>query len=120
MTAHDKACAENLRILWKNKRKKLALTQKKVANKMGWRTASSFANYMAGRYAMPEHIKRRLAAILQVSVTDIDPKLSEFEGLSEEEIRLLNIMRTMDKSQRGILLRAAKFVGKGFGVTVKK
>lgn len=113
---HNKLCAENLYALWQRNHKRLGMTQKQVANAMGWKRPSSFSDYLHGRVAMPEHIKRRLAAILQVSVTEIDPNLSEFEGLSEDETRILKIMRSMDKSQRRVLLKAARFVGKGFRV----
>ena len=111
MSEHDKQCADRLQQVWNNKKRALGLTQEKIANAMGWANASAFGAYLHGRIPMNLNAKLKLAEVLQIDPTTIDPELPEWsvvrsEELSDDERQLLsNYGKLPEKLKEMILVQ---------------
>jgi len=68
---------ENLKREWQHRKKLLKLTQTKAAAKIGW-TQSAFSQYLNGTTKLNTPAILKLAKLLEISPTAIDPTLTEF------------------------------------------
>jgi HTH-type transcriptional regulator, cell division transcriptional repressor len=68
---------ENLKREWQYRKKLLKLTQTKAASKIGW-TQSAFSQYLNGTTKLNTPAILKLAKLLEIPPTVIDPALSQF------------------------------------------
>jgi transcriptional regulator with XRE-family HTH domain len=68
---------ENLKREWHYRKKLLKLTQTKAASRIGW-TQSAFSQYLNGTTRLNTPAILKLAKLLEIPPTAIDPSLSEF------------------------------------------
>lgn len=76
LTADEIVWKDNLKAIYSRKKKELGLTQEKLADLCGWKTQASVSNYMNGVIPLNTDAKLKLAKALQVSVSEIDVKMS--------------------------------------------
>lgn len=108
MSDHDVACAQRLKAVWHKKHKVLGLTQTKAANALGWTNPVTFNNYLHGRMPMGLEAKLKLANLLGVHPTEIDPSISDIlphsAELTESEFQLLTEFRKLNKEMQSVIL----------------
>lgn len=78
LTFHQQIAQKNLKTLWDAKKNKLGLTQQKAAKMAGWSTQASVNQYLNGYIPLNLKATFIFARILEVSVTDIDPKIEPY------------------------------------------
>lgn len=109
LTPSEQSAAENLRRVWARKKSALALTQEKAAHAAGWASQGAFSQYLLGRIPLNVDAVLRLAAVLQVHPTEIDPSVEDL--LPERSSKLAFSVRfSADEVER--LSLAASRLGK--------
>lgn len=76
ITQEDTAKAARLTKLWKAKKGPLSLTQRQVADKLGYRSQSMVSMQLNGEVALNTDAVLKWAQLLQVAPMEIDPSLS--------------------------------------------
>lgn len=75
--SHDEeADAKRLNALWLRQKRARRLTQEQVAADCGWNTQAAFSQYLLGRIPLNLEAALKIAAALQVAVSDISPRLA--------------------------------------------
>jgi transcriptional regulator with XRE-family HTH domain len=80
ITLHDQETAQRLLNLWSHKKSELFLTQAKIAKKLGI-SQPCFNQYLHCKVPLNTDIIFKIAEILRVSPSDIDPKLGNVRTL---------------------------------------
>ncbi|KZZ72376.1 hypothetical protein A3765_28630 [Oleiphilus sp. HI0130] len=73
LTPQEEANRIRLREIYTRKKKTLGLTQDKIADLGGWKSQGTVAQYFSGYIPLNTDAKIKMASILQVDVTEIDP-----------------------------------------------
>lgn len=76
LTPEEELWCDNLKAIYKRKKKELGLSQKKVADLCGWNSQGTVSSYMNGRIPLNTDAKLQFAEVLKVSVNEIDPSMS--------------------------------------------
>ena len=90
ITPADQRAADNLKRLWKERKKALGLTQEKVAQAFGDKTQGLISQYITGRIALGAVATLRFARVLKCSPQEIRPDIQfsvVSDDLSPEAIR---------------------------------
>lgn len=74
---------DNLKAIYKRKKKALGLTQEKLADLCGWKTQAAVSNYMNGVIPLNTDAKIKFASVLEVGVTEIDPQMSSLPATGQ-------------------------------------
>lgn len=112
-TPEELAISKRLRSVWDAKKKPLGLTQEKAAEAFGWTAQATVSQYLRGVIPLGLDVGLKFARLLQCPPSDINPDwveydklhrggngawakhawlLSQIEGLSDEQIELLESM----------------------------
>lgn len=83
ITPEDKRAADNLKRIWTERRKKLGLTQERVAELFGEKTQGLISQYINGRIALGPVATLRFAHILKCSPQEIRPDM-KFSVVSDD------------------------------------
>lgn len=83
LTDKEKAWANNLKREWFAKKNAEKITQTQAANEFGW-TQGAIGQYINGKIPLNTDAKRKFARFLGVSVTRIDPELSDLSSTGGE------------------------------------
>lgn len=90
LTEEEKIWADNLKSIWNAKKSALGLTQEKAAAKLGWNSQAAVGQYLNGNIPLNTDAKSKFAALLDVSVTEIDPDMSSVSaGLRPDQAELV-------------------------------
>lgn len=76
LTLWQKEDAQRLKAIWDDRRAHTGLTQEDVCERMGWKSQSSFSQYLSGEIALNIKTVAGLASILAVTAREISPRLA--------------------------------------------
>ena len=117
LTSTQIMAAEQLRLIWNAKKKKLGLTQEKVAQLCQWNTQAAFNAYLQARVPLNTDAILRLSKVLQIHPTEIMPALADIlptnnieivtpqEAFSHAEKMIINMLRSITDEQTNIAIK---------------
>lgn len=75
LTEKEESWRQNVKRIYDERKKTLGLTQEKLAEKCGWKSQGTVAQYFGGARVLSTDAKLKFAWALSVPVTDIDPEM---------------------------------------------
>lgn len=120
LNAEEKALADRLHSIWRRKKKELSLSQEKAAHIYGC-SQGNISQYLNGKIPLNTDAIYKFASILEVSPSEIDPKMDSRAylevALNAGSITAKDLLPILEKLSP---VEAAKFLGMAEAVVDKK
>lgn len=109
LSAQELHWQQNLKRIWLEKKSALKLTQESASAAAGWKTQSAFNQFLNGKIALNTDATIRLARVLQVSPSEINPDLAEsFAPLLGDLVDTVNKVPLISWEKAGEMCQAGR------------